>query len=298
MEIGDSYGGGIVVYKERGLGIVCATQNLPSMEWLKFPTMFTGATSELIGNSKINTELALLDPTGSWNEDFSAHVQVGAIFACNNLTLNDYSDWYLPTLGDIKEVYKYKNLFSDFGSGSYWTSTESDLSSAVSFKLYNGTFAANMKDAQMNVRPVRYFTYSAGQRSALDVVDILWKKLDNSPVSSAITGKIAKFSRPLNSDKIDVVINSLSGIGSEVIAEGIFNVNVHVPNLKQAIGSTIDQSQPDTVTLKSITRKVIDALTDVWGDDYNFTVQQDTGVYVEEKSSYNNLRIEFNSLNF
>lgn len=135
-------------------------------------------------------------------------------------------------------------------------------------------------------------------KTALEIVEIVWKKLDASPVKSFVTGKICKFSRPYNSDKIDIVVNSISGIGNDVIAEGIFNVNIHVPNLAIPVGTTIDYSQPDTTKLKTLTGLCIDALTDVWGDDYNYTVQQDTGVYVEEKSSYNNLRIEFNSLNY
>lgn len=135
------------------------------------------------------------------------------------------------------------------------------------------------------------------QKSTTEVVDIIYRVLEENSIRSFITGTISKYQVPYQSDKIDVVIGAI-GLGGQVISNGIFNVNIHVPNKKITTGGVINYSQPDTATLKVVARKCIDALTDVWGDDYNLTVQQDTGVYVEEKSSYNNLRIEFNSLNY
>jgi len=134
-------------------------------------------------------------------------------------------------------------------------------------------------------------------KSALEIVDILVKKLNDSPARPLVTGSISKFERPYNSSKIDIVVNSLV-TGGEVIANGVFNVNIHVPNIRETIDpQTVITTLPDTTKLKKLTRLCIDALTDVWGDDYNYTVEEDRGVFVEEKSSYNNLRIEFNSLN-
>lgn len=135
------------------------------------------------------------------------------------------------------------------------------------------------------------------QKSTIEVVDIIYRLLDASLVKSSITGAISKYQRPYQSEKVDVTIGAI-GLGSEVISTGIFNVNIHAPNLKITTGGVLNQSQPDVSTLRTVTRKCIDALTDVWGSDYNLTVQQDTGTYVEDKSSYNNLRIEFNSLNY
>lgn len=135
------------------------------------------------------------------------------------------------------------------------------------------------------------------QKSTIDAVDIVCKILNSSPVKTSISGLINKFQQPYLSDKVDVVVGAI-GLGNQVISTGILNVNIHAPNLKLTTGGVINYSQPDVPTLRAVSRLCIDALTNVWGDDYNLTIQQDTGVYVEDKSSYQNLRIEFNSLNY
>jgi hypothetical protein len=56
----------------------------------------------------------------------------------------------------------------------------------------------------------------------------------------------------MNSDKEDVVINSLP-INNSQMQSGVFNVNIHVPNLVLNINGNIDTTQPNHERIKQLT---------------------------------------------
>ena len=130
-------------------------------------------------------------------------------------------------------------------------------------------------------------------RDTFDIETILFKALNVPAITNVISGKVYKNSRPLNSGKVDVVVGSLP-INAEQIQRTVANVNVHVPNLKLSISGVQDGTQPDTVTLKTVTSLVIEALTDKAFADYYFDVQQQV-LFKDETTDehYSNIRINF-----
>jgi hypothetical protein len=134
-------------------------------------------------------------------------------------------------------------------------------------------------------------------KTTLELVNIIWQVLTVSPVKEEITGGIFKHIRPLNSEKEDVVINSLPNLNTD-LSQAVVNVNVFVPNKTQNLNGAQDNSQPDAARLEELAGMATDALKDQWGDDYNFDVQQSVLIRDEEGGSwYYNIRLNFYSIN-
>lgn len=134
--------------------------------------------------------------------------------------------------------------------------------------------------------------------TGIEIVDALRDYLAGSALMTdekKPNGGLYKFQRPFNSKKEDVVINLLTQ-GRGTVAEGMVNVNIHVPNLSLNLGGVIDNTQPDTARLRYLTRLASDVLNDVWFTDYAFEVQQDNLFEDTNSSHYANLRIEFYSI--
>jgi hypothetical protein len=110
-------------------------------------------------------------------------------------------------------------------------------------------------------------------------------------------GKLCKLERPLNSVLEDVVINSL-GLNREDVQEGVFNVNVYVPNLKLLRPNDADKSQPDTARLLYLSTLANTALgegEEIWeaSGNYCFKLQQDQLYQDENNQHYMGYRVEF-----
>lgn len=134
-------------------------------------------------------------------------------------------------------------------------------------------------------------------KTTLKLIDILWQRLNGSPLATALTGGIYKHQRPINSREEDVVINCLP-INNEQLQQAIANVNIHVPNLVLSSNGAQDDTQPNHVRLDELTDLAIERLTDVWAEDYNFDIEQQVLFSDSEaKDHYINIRIEFNNIN-
>jgi hypothetical protein len=126
--IGESFGGGIVFYTD-GTGqhglIASPTDQSAEATWGCWMT-FIGATSTAIGSGQANTTAIENGCGESW---IAAHI-------CNNLVLNGYDDWFLPSLDELTEMYEQRNVIGA-GNVYYWSSTEIDDYSAWAI-LFNG----------------------------------------------------------------------------------------------------------------------------------------------------------------
>jgi hypothetical protein len=143
--IGQDYAGGKVFYIDGTgqHGMVAVDTNTYKL-WGCYGT-FIGGTQIGIGTGATNTAIIVAGCT----EDTAAKY-------CDDLVLNSYSDWYLPSKDEIYEIYIkliYTNLLTNY---NIWSSSES--SNSRSFMIYsNGDSNINFKDNFFKVIPVRSF---------------------------------------------------------------------------------------------------------------------------------------------
>lgn len=131
-----------------------------------------------------------------------------------------------------------------------------------------------------------------------DVDTILYKILNASDLKNTITGQIYKEGfRPTNSGKEDVSIKTLA-ISQEQPQIAISNINCHVPDLKQTIGSATEYV-PNSAKMKAVADKIRQIITDALTnpayqhfslrmDDQKAFKNQDT----EVREHFQNIRIE------
>jgi hypothetical protein len=76
---------------------------------------------------------------------------------CDDLELNDYSDWYLPSKEELNKLYLNKTTIGGFSNSWYWSSTEGRTGTAWLMIFKNGNQHIYFKDDTYNVRAVRTF---------------------------------------------------------------------------------------------------------------------------------------------
>lgn len=146
--IGESLGGGIVFYlsdnAQHGLIAAPSDQSTGAL-WGCWNTM-TGATSTAIGTGQANTTAIV---NGCGESGIAARL-------CNDLVLNGYNDWFLPSLDELHEIYLQRNVVGA-GCYYYWSSSEIDLFDSYYFDFDYGMTGANGKYAVYCVRAIRAF---------------------------------------------------------------------------------------------------------------------------------------------
>ena len=130
LRIGDFYQGGIVFYLDgNGGGLTVApTDQSSGAEWGCDGVLISG-TAAAIGTGAQNTI------------DIEAGCTTSGTAAdlCANLTLNGYSDWFLPSKDELNEMYLTSSAMPFFYSNLYWSSTE-----ALTTKSWSMNFALGM----------------------------------------------------------------------------------------------------------------------------------------------------------
>lgn len=129
--------------------------------------------------------------------------------------------------------------------------------------------------------------------TALTAQNIIAKHLISSGVKAAVslTGGIYELSKPKDSAKEDIVVGVLA-MNTDQTQEGVFNVNIHVPNVVLSSDST----QPNTARFRVILDKCMEVLKDVYGYDYRFSVSTPGIPYRDGDKWFVNIRVEWMAL--
>jgi len=150
--VGDSYAGGIVFYVD-GTGqhgmVAAPSDQGNSRTWMVSTILATGATGTSVGSGQSNTT-AIVNTYGAGT--YAAQI-------CNDLVLNGYSDWFLPSRDEL--LLMYTNLHAkgkgNFAFAMYWCSTEVNDNDALAIDFNSGTASQVNKINSKSVRAARSF---------------------------------------------------------------------------------------------------------------------------------------------
>ncbi len=131
---GKTYVGGLIAYLNTttGNGFVAATiDQSSSLIWDPNQPAGSGTvgTNTAIGNGPINTT-AIVSTIGVGN--YAAQI-------CNDLVLNNYSDWYLPCKDELTQIYNNLHLkgLGNFQNTSYWSSSETNTATIIWYRKFD-----------------------------------------------------------------------------------------------------------------------------------------------------------------
>ena len=158
LAIGDNYGGGIIAYilvsvdpgyvagQTHGL-IAAPGDQSTGILWWNGSYITTGATGTAIGTGAANTT-AIVASQGAGS--YAAKL-------CDDLVLNGYSDWYLPSRDELNKLYLNKRAVGGFATYFYWSSSE-DYAYYAWYQYFGvGSQYFDIKFNYFRVRAVRAF---------------------------------------------------------------------------------------------------------------------------------------------
>ena len=176
LQIGYWFHGGIVFYilADGDIGYVAGeTHGLIAAEydqsegcqWGCSGSVVPGADSSAIGTGMQNTtdivafHDGLSNYYGNPTQCNSANNGTVAAKLCDTLGLNGFTDWYLPSLDELEQLYLQRNIVGGFSSSNfyYWSSTEFNPTYAFTFTFSGGYSTYYLKTNTLSVRSVRAF---------------------------------------------------------------------------------------------------------------------------------------------
>jgi hypothetical protein len=150
LAIGMSYAGGIIFDLDSSgqHGLVCAPNDQGNYPWGCFGTGIPN-TSTAVGTGATNTAIIEL---GCAQRPIAASI-------CADLVLNGYSDWYLPSIGELQLMYSRLHLqvLGGFVGFPYWSSSQFGPNNAWFMGFGIGFVSDTAKDDDNQIRAVRAF---------------------------------------------------------------------------------------------------------------------------------------------
>ena len=149
LAIGDTHKGGVIFYlNTNGGGLIASPSDQSAGTVLGCSgTTTQGASDTAIGTGYQNT----IDiEAGCTTSGTAADI-------CANLTLGEYSDWFLPSKDELNQMYINKSVIGSFSNNPYWSSTYSDSSSAWVQGFGNGDQNDANENGTFYVRAIRDF---------------------------------------------------------------------------------------------------------------------------------------------
>ncbi len=151
-KIGQLSDGGIIFYlNNNGGGLVCAEFDQSTNALWGCMGSLIGGTSFEIGTGASNTALIV---AGCSTSEIAARI-------CNDIVINGYSDWFLPSLDESGEM--LRNLGPNgtgtggFADDYYWSSAEFSNDLAWMYYFTGSTYKRYDKNQSAHVRAVRAF---------------------------------------------------------------------------------------------------------------------------------------------
>jgi len=149
--IGDRFQGGIICYIDATgrHGLICADADQSSAPWGCYGTNLPGAEGTAIGTGNQNT-IDIMN--GCATAGIAARI-------CGDLSLNSYSDWYLPSKDELNLMYTNLkvNGMGGFANAWYYSSSEKGTESAHAINFGDGTWDGATKSYPQLVRAIRAF---------------------------------------------------------------------------------------------------------------------------------------------
>jgi hypothetical protein len=82
----------------------------------------------------------------------------GAAYVADNLTSGGYSDWYLPSIDELTQLYNNRTYIGGLTfTAYYWSSTQVNSTNAYRLLANDGTITSVTKTAGLYFRAVRSF---------------------------------------------------------------------------------------------------------------------------------------------
>ena len=160
LDIGMDFGGGKIAYifvlgdpgydpnVQHGLIAATVDQSTSIQWWNGVETTMTGAYETTLGAGFSNTN-KIIDSQGN-----------SAIYAakiCRDYRGGGYTDWFLPSKGELNKLYLNRVAIGSFSNSIYWSSSEHDQAGAWLKDFESGLSNDDGKTMEFPVRAVRYF---------------------------------------------------------------------------------------------------------------------------------------------
>jgi len=152
--------GGLIFYVKEGgysdgwmyLEVAPVSTEWWSIQWGSFGNDIGGTLTD-IGAGQSNTTTIV-----TW---LNSHSETGrAAQLCNELIVDDYNDWFLPSKDELNLMYENLEAYGIgvFVEGGYWSSTEFTAVHLAWAQFFGGgNQATNFKNGALHVRAVRAF---------------------------------------------------------------------------------------------------------------------------------------------